>query len=54
MPQFSGWLEPYLPLIILGFCLLLVFRAGGRDGDLVHARPKSISCSPRRFTAASC
>ena len=23
--QFSGWLEPYLPLMILGFCLLIIF-----------------------------
>jgi ABC-2 type transport system permease protein len=23
--QFSGWLEPYLPIMILGFCLLIIF-----------------------------
>jgi hypothetical protein len=25
MPQFSDWIEPYLPLGIMGFCLLLIF-----------------------------
>ena len=23
--QFSGWLEPYLPIMILGLCLLIIF-----------------------------
>jgi hypothetical protein len=29
MPQFSGWLEPYLPIMILGFCLLIIFGPAG-------------------------
>ena len=29
MPQFSGWLEPYLPIMILGFCLLFIFGPAG-------------------------
>jgi ABC-2 type transport system permease protein len=29
MPQFSGWLAPYLPIMILGFCLLLIFGPAG-------------------------
>ena len=27
--QFSGWLEPYLPIMILGFCLLIIFGPAG-------------------------
>ena len=29
MPQFGGWLEPYLPIMILGFCLLIIFGPAG-------------------------
>jgi Putative ABC exporter len=29
MPQFGGWLAPYLPMMILGFCLLLIFGPAG-------------------------
>ena len=29
MPQFGGWLEPYLPIMILGFCLLSIFGPAG-------------------------
>jgi ABC-2 type transport system permease protein len=25
MPQFTGWLEPYLPLMLLGGCLFIIF-----------------------------
>ncbi len=29
MPQFGGWLEPYMPIIILGFCVLIIFGPAG-------------------------
>ncbi len=29
LPQFSGWLAPYLPIMILGFCLLIIFGPAG-------------------------
>jgi hypothetical protein len=29
VPQFATWIEPYLPLAILGFCLLLIFGPAG-------------------------
>ena len=27
--QFSGWLAPYLPIAILGFCLMIIFGPAG-------------------------
>jgi Putative ABC exporter len=29
LPQFSQWIEPYVPLAILGFCLLMIFGPAG-------------------------